>query len=260
MKIVAWAPWLVLLVAPAPLAAQTDEAATADLARLIQKGIVARMPPVYENAADWGRTVPLPDRMLLPRLRRAVVEVGDHLEVPDGTWRKFRLSVEDPDRDIRVRVPSFRRVGLMKYRVVIEADVALRGEGDVRQWRNGLELADLTGRADALLNVRAECDVSGRFEAGKGLAMNTELADLNLNLKEFTPKQVTLRRAGLTVRGDALEATGEELRDSLQALLRAVEPGVRMRANDALARGMQGGKDPVAAAELIKAVAPLLGR
>jgi hypothetical protein len=264
VKVLKYVPWLVLLLTPAPLAAQTappsDEAATADLARLIHKLIVARMPPVYENASEWGHTAPLPERLRLPRLRRTVVQVGDHMEAPDGTWRKLRLRVEDPDRDIRVAVPSFTRLAAMKYHVIVDADVALRGEADVQQWRNGLELADLTAHADVRLNVRVECDVTARLDP-KGpakLALDADITDLKLNLKEFTPKQVTFRRAGLTVQGGAVEAAGEEFKDSLQAMLRGVEPGVRDRANDAIAKALKEGKLP--AAELLKAVAPLLGR
>ncbi|HEX5272282.1 MAG TPA: hypothetical protein VFW33_17415 [Gemmataceae bacterium] len=264
MKLTTCVPWLVLLLIPAPLAAQTaappDPAATADLARLIHKLIVARLPPAYENAADWGQTVPLPERLRAPRLRRTVVQVGDHVEVPDGTWRKLRLRVEDPDRAIRVRVPSFQRVAPMRYRVVVEVDAAVRGEADVRQWRLGLELADLTARADVVLAVRAECEVAARLVPGKGLLLDPELTDLRLTLREFTPKEVTFRRAGVTLRGGAVESAGEDLRDSLQALLRAAEPGVRGRANDALARALKDGKDPLPMAELLKAVAPLLGR
>jgi hypothetical protein len=267
VKVLKSVPWLVLLLTPAPLAAQTappaEEAATADLARLIHKLIVARMPPVYENASEWGQTVPLPDRLRLPRLRRTVVQVGDRMEVPDGTWRKLRLRVEDPDRDIRVKVPSFKRVAAMKYHVVVDADVALRGEADVQQWRNGLELADLTARADVRLNVRVECDVAARLDAAKGparLVLDPEIADLKLNLIEFTPKQVTFRRAGVTIQGEAVESAGEEFKDSLQAMLRAVEPGVRSRSNDAIAKALKERKDPLPAAELLKAVAPLLGR
>jgi hypothetical protein len=264
VKVSTCVPWLLLLLVPLPVAAQTapptEQASTADLERLIHKLIVARLPGVYENAADWGQTAPLPDRLRFPRLRRTVVQVGDHLEAPDGTWRKVRLRVEDPDRDIRVGVPSFKRVAPMKYRVVIDTDAAVRGEADVRQWRNGLELADLTARADLLLNVRAECDVTARLEASKGLMLNPELTDLKLTLKEFTPRQVTFQRAGVTVGGAGVESAGEELRDWLQALLRSAEPDVRSRANDALARALKDPKQPLPAAELLKAVAPLLGR
>src|SRR5262249_8168182 len=103
-----WCPCLVLLLAPASLAAQenrpADKSAGEPLAQPIPTAIVAKLPPVFEDRSGWGHTIPLPDRVRLPRLRRTVVEVGGHMEVPDGPWRKLRLRVEQPDRDVQVRV------------------------------------------------------------------------------------------------------------------------------------------------------------
>src|SRR5688500_6098050 len=110
MRVVTWCAWLAVLAALAPLGAQAEpepperEAPAAELERLLHKAIVARLPKVYEDDSAWGQTVPLPERVRLPRLRRTVVRVGDRLEVPHGPWRKLRLWVEEPDRDLRVRV------------------------------------------------------------------------------------------------------------------------------------------------------------
>jgi hypothetical protein len=251
---------LVLLPVAFPAAARADEAADG-LARLIHKAVVAKLPPVIEDKSGWGRTVPLPERVRFPRLRRTVVQVGDHMEVPDGPWRQLRLRVEDPDRDLRVRVRDFRRLGPTTYRVVVDTDVALRTEADIQRWRNGVELADLTARADVALNVRLECDVSARLDAGRvppRLLLVPEVQDLKLNLRQFTPRQVTFRRAGVTIAGEGVEAAGEEVKDSLQAMLRAAEPDLKKRAGEGLARALKEGKDPLTAAELLRAVGPLL--
>lgn len=266
MKVVTWCSCLLLLLAPVPLLAQTAAPPPADdpaaeLGRLIHKAVVAKMPKVYEDQSGWGRTVPLPDNLRFPRLRRTVVQVGDRPEVPDGLWRKLRLRLDDPDRDLQVRVRSFKRLDATKYRVTVEADATVRAEADVQRWRNGLRLADLTARADVALGVVVECDVVARLDAGKlppALKLEPEVKDLKLNLKGFTPRQVTFRRAGLSVEGEAVEGAGEELKGALQALLREAEPAVKNRAGEALARALKEGKDPLAPAALLKAVAPLL--
>src|SRR4051794_3401866 len=101
MRIMMWCPCLVLLCAAAPLAAQPvppPEDPGAELSRLIHKAVVAKLPKVFEDDSGWGRTIPLPDHLRRPRLRRTIIDVDGHPEVPDGTWTKIRLSVEDPDR------------------------------------------------------------------------------------------------------------------------------------------------------------------
>jgi hypothetical protein len=266
MKILTCYTFLALLLAPVPLAAQTDpppsrtDAARADLARLIHKAIVAKLPPVYEQSFDWGHTAPLPERLRLPRARRTVVQVGDHLEAPDGPWRKVRLRLDDPERDLRVRVSSFKRLDTTTYRVVLETDVALRAEGEVQRWRNGLLFADLTARADLAVNVRLELDVVGRLDLGRAprLYLEPQMRDLKLNLQDFTPRQVTFRRAGVTLEGGAIEAAGAELKDSLQGMLRSLEPPLKSRAGEALARAVRERRELLPREELLKAVRPLL--
>ncbi|HKI33693.1 MAG TPA: hypothetical protein VKA46_17700 [Gemmataceae bacterium] len=266
MKFPTWCAGLALLLAPVPLAAQTppspapEEAARADLARLIHKAIVAKLPPVYEDRSGWGHTAPLPDRLRLPRARRTVVQVGDRLEAPDGPWRKVRLRMEEPERDLRVQVRSFKRLDAMTYRVVLETDAALRAEGEVQRWRNGLLLADVTGQADVVLTVRLEFDVTARIDAGRAarLFLVPEVRDLKLNLKEFMPRQVTFRRAGVTLEGEGVEAAGAEFKESLQGVLRSIEPDLKTRAGEALARAVRERRELLPAGELLKAVAPLL--
>ena len=257
MKIATWLSCLVLLFAS--VSASADEPATADLARLIHKLVVAKLPAVHEDASAWGHTAPLPERLRLPRLRRTLVQVGDHMEAPDGPWRKLRLRIEDPKHDIAIRVPTFKARDAQHYHLVIEADAAVRTEADVQLWRNGLQLSDLTARADVGLTVRVECDVAAQFETKDGprLVLQSDIQEVKLTLKDFTPKSVTFRRAGVTVEGDGVEAIGQELKESVQALLKSLEPQVKKRANEAVTKALKDAKD-LPTAELLKAVAPLL--
>jgi hypothetical protein len=261
-----WCPCLALLLLPASVSAQSaqnrpaDPIAGAPLAHLIRTAILAKLPPVFEDRSGWGRTIPVPERVRFPRLRRTVMPVGDRMEVPDGPWRKVRLRVEQPDRDVRVHIRSFHRVEATTYRVVVETDVALRGEADVQRWRNGLELADLSAGADVGLAVIVECDMAGRLDTRRlppRIVMEPKVRDVKLNLTEFTPRQVTFRRAGLTIAGGPVEALGDEVKGFIQDRLRALEPQVKERAGEALTRMIKEG-DPRKAAAVLDAAAPLM--
>ena len=71
----------------------------------------------------------------------------------------------------------------------VEADVALRSETDAQQWANGLQLANLTARADAALTVRLECDIAARLDPKKlKLALEPTVKGLKLDLQAFTLK------------------------------------------------------------------------
>jgi hypothetical protein len=261
MKLLTACIGLAVLAPVARAASPAEEAAADHLGRLIHSAIAQRIPPVFEDHSGWGRTVPPPERMRLPRLRRAAVEVDGRLEVPDGPWHRFRVRVEDPNRDVHVHVRSFQRVDVMTFRVVVEIDAAARAEADVQAWRNGLLLADLTAPADVGLAALVECDVAARLEPGRfppRVALEPQVRDLKLNLTEFTPRQVLLRRAGVAVEGEPLAAAGEQVRGPLQDRLHALEPMARTRVEDLLRRVMKAGADPSRAGAMLKAIAPLL--
>jgi hypothetical protein len=265
MKIATWYTCLVLLAAPltaqAAPAPPAEEAAADRLGQMIHTILVAKLPKKFVDESEWGQTIPLPERLRLPRARRTFVKVGDHMEVPDGVWRKVRLRLDDADRDLGVRVRSLIRQGPTTGRLTVDADVLLHADADVQRWRNGLLLADVNGRADVALGVLVECDVSIRLHTAGPLSWPTldpDIKDLHLTLKRFSPERVTLKRAGVVVEGEPVVRAGEELKGVVQAVLTAAEPKVKKRAGEALARALKGGESPLTAANLIKAAAPLL--
>jgi hypothetical protein len=240
-----------------------EENPAADLERLIHDAVAARLSKVVEDASGWGRTIPLPDpdQLRRPRARRKIIDVDGHPEVPDGTWRKVRLWLTNPDRDLRVRVKSFRRLDATKFRLEVTTDTSLRTEADVMRWRNGILLADLTARARVDLRVAVECEVSGRLDTTNfppEVQLESDLRELKVDVKEVVPTRVTLNRLGVSVGGEVLEGAGEEVRGALQGLIRQKEPELKKRAGEMLARALREGKGPVAAARMLKAAKPLL--
>jgi len=253
-----------LTLACTALAARADDPppdpkAAAELERLIHKAVVADLPKVIEDASGWGHTAPLPEKLRLKKAKRTLVKVGDRVEAPNGLWRKVRVWLDDPQRDLTVRVLGLKQLDATSYRLTAEADVALRSETDAQQWANGLLLLNVTARADAALTVRVECDIAAKLDPKKlKLALEPTVKRVSLDLREFTLKDVTFRRAGITVGGDAVTGVGEEFKGALQVFLRSAEPGAARQATEAVARTFREGKGPLTPAAVLKAAAPLL--
>jgi hypothetical protein len=230
---------LLALVLSVPAVAAAEKSTNAILAEHIKQAVVAKMPREHEDLSQWGKTIPLPPRVRFPRLRRTVINVNGRPSVPNGTWKRTKVWVNDPNRDLVLRVPEFRKVGKDTYRLRVETTVALQGTRERREWVNGISLLDVTADADAVVQIGLDVDVTVAFDLSKpldGVKINARVAQARLDLRDFH-----LRRVGPVV---ILEQgqLGEELKAILQAQLKAQEPRVKEEANRAIAVGLKDGK------------------
>lgn len=232
-----------------------------EMEQLLHKALVSQLPKVYEDRSAWGQTIPIPDRLLLPRLRRNVIPMEGRSAVPDGLWRKTRLSVDDPARDMRLSVREFKAREAKTYVMSLETDAVVRAESDVQQWLRGLLMVSLTIPAEVHLHVDTVVEVSTRLDTSRlppTLSLEPKIKDLKLSLRRFEPKRVTLQRLGLSVTGDVVERAGEEFRGALEGRLRSMEEGARKHMEETLVRSLKEKKGPLTPAALLKAAAPLL--
>ena len=71
---------IALLLLAIPAARAEDKADYSDFARFIHNLVVPLVPPQFEVKTDWGKTVPLPPNLRLPRARRTIVMVDGRPE------------------------------------------------------------------------------------------------------------------------------------------------------------------------------------
>jgi len=246
-------PWASGDEKPTP-APKTDYAA---LSKMIHKVVVAQLPKVFNGQTGWGQTTPITEGLPLMR-RRQTVQVGDHLELPHGHWRKTRAWLDDPDRDLIIKVRDLRPVGNKSYQIKLDVDVAARGETDVQQWQKGLKLVDVTAQAAGRVGIFLECDVALSLSTTfpPEVKVEPKVSNLKLELKDFELGRVDARRPGiaLALQGQAASDVGKEFRGVLQDLLRAAEPTIKDRANEAIARSLREGKGTFSATALMQAL------
>ena len=122
------------------------EAAQDGLAAYVHRAVAANVPRQYEDLSEWGATIPAPAAVRFPRLKRTVIKVGDRYEVPHGTWKRTKVWLEEPAKDLRIRVPEVRRVGKQTTRLRVEATAAVRAERERQQWVKGVRRGGSDGR------------------------------------------------------------------------------------------------------------------
>ncbi len=226
-----------------------------ELSRMIHKMVAGQFPKVYEQDTEWGKTIPDPGDLRLPRLRERV-QVGDRLELPHGLWRKLRASVNDPAKDLSVRVRSLENKDGV-YRLTLDVEAVLRGEMEVVHWQKGLRLLNLLGEGDAVVMMAVECDIKAKPDPKAPFSkvrLEPTVTDVKMSLKEFTLRQVTLRRLGPVLGGEKARSAGEMIKGLVEKQLQSLAPGMKDRFNEGITRSLADGQGTFSTVELLKAL------
>jgi hypothetical protein len=245
----------VALCAATPLAGAGDlpkKDQYADISRLLHQVVVKQVPHEFEQKFDWGKTAPLPPKLIAPRLPRKMIKVGDHMEAANGAWKRIHVKLADANKDLKIKVKDLKKLEKGAYRVVIDSEALLRCDGEWNQWKNGVLLLRVDGQADAVIASSMVCDVDVALNVQKfppELKVEPKILDLTLDLKEFN-----LNRLGGTLQGETFRQLGNDvMRDLLRELLKASEPVVKQYANEAIAQSVRENHGKFAPTEILKA-------
>jgi hypothetical protein len=242
-------------IAAATSAPADEKAKYAELSQLLQQTVVAHIPKEINDYSEWNKTIPVaPGGLRLPGAKRTVLKVGDKDEWPHGTWKRTKIWFDDPAKDIKVAVKSFRKDEGKPYQVQIEANVKLHGERERQQWTKGILLIGVTAQADAVVTVTLDCEATASFNIAKlppELQIAPKVVDTRLTLNQFQ-----LNNVGNIIQGELARELGNELKGTIQNMLHAREPQMTEFANKAIAKSLKDGKVAVSAATLLKVPMP----
>jgi hypothetical protein len=249
---------LAVLVLILPLAAPAGDppAPTKDdfseLSKLIHKMALKQVPRTHEEKFDWGKSIPIPDNLAFPNLPRTYIKVGDKKELAHGNWKRVVVKLENPDKDLKIKVKEFARMDKGGYRMVLDAEAAVRCDGEMNQWVRGLLLLKFDGKADATITASMVCDVDVKINLKKfppEVNVEPKILEMTLDLKEFNLKQL-----GGSVEGERIRQIGNDVMpDLIRGLMKASEPMIKDYANQAIAQSLKESKGKLSAAELLKA-------
>ncbi|GIW83040.1 MAG: hypothetical protein KatS3mg105_4847 [Gemmatales bacterium] len=226
-----------------------DKEPYAKLSDLIHKAIVKKAPKEFEDKSDWGKTVPPPAKVRFPRLRRVVVKVDGRDEFPHGVWNRWKIWLDDPAKDITVKVVELKKIEPSRYHVKLTATVALHAEAERNRWRNGVKLFGISVQADAKVAAEFDCDVRVAVDATSfppAVSVQPKILKSQLQLEEFD-----LNRIGV-VQGELVRELGDELKVYIETVMKLYEDEVKKRANEAIAQSLDGGKAKLPLTELLQ--------
>lgn len=222
----------------------------AQFSKLIHRVVVKHLPKEFEDASGWGQMIEVPDNLPLAVLRK-IVKVGNHLEAPHGTWRRFKGKIENPDKNLKIAVKEFRKLDEKTYRVKADVDATVMCRGEVEHWQKGLLILGLDAVADADFHAAIVCDI--------GVSVNTKKFPPELNIEpkvtELSLELIDVKvRGGPILKGENGRAMASDIKDVLRATVKASEPLVKEEANRAIAESLREGRGTISAAAILEAL------
>jgi hypothetical protein len=227
----------------------------ADFSRLIHKIVVKQLPKEFEDHSAWGQMVPLTEPVRFPNLPRTRIRIGDKEGYPNGVWRRYQARIEEPNRDLKINVREFSKLDPKHFRLVVESDVALTGDGEMQNWVKGVALGKALAQADARLALGMVFEVGVTLDTKKfppDVNVEPKLTDLRIDLTDFKLRRIANPTTNLVIEGEAAKSLGNDFKESLKSLIKNFEPEIKNRANEAIAQSLKEGKGNISAASLLK--------
>lgn len=245
---------LLLLPAFWALASAGDPAKNekyAEFSKLIHKIALKQIPNYIQDNTGWGQTMPIPPKLRFPNLR-TTIKVKDRLELPHGLWRKVKVWMNEPAKDLAIRVRDFKVDG-KTIRISLDAVVTAETEIEAEHWQRGILLWGFKGKAGPKIGVAIDCDVA--ISPGKSLLevkVEPKVTSLKVDLKDLNVREIATARLGKVAEGENAKALGNHYKDVLQDAIDYFKPTLESYANQAIAQSLKEGRGNISLTELMK--------
>ncbi len=238
-------------VVPVPVPLQAPPNQFAELSRVVQEMVVEKLPKEIDDKSNWGMTIPVPPRLPFPNLR-TYVKIGDQIVVPHGLWRKAKIWLEDPARDLTLVIKDMQKHDDKTMRVFVDTTLRLQSIGDVQHWQKGLATLGFSAQATTTVLVMLEVDVALSLDVTKfppDIQVEPKIASSKVEIREFE-----MFKPGQVLFGNSGEQLNQDIKGLMQQLVRQYEPKLKDKANEAIAQSLKDGKGKISAASLMKAL------
>jgi hypothetical protein len=224
------------------------------LSKLIRDTVLKQAPKSFEDKSAWNLSKPIPAKIRLPGLPRTLIRVGDHDELAHGSWRRVKGWMDDPEKDLSLKVTELRPLPDGKYRLSLMSTADLQVEGEFQQWLNGLMLVGIMGRATTTAQVDLDADVKLGLDIAKfppEVTVEPKVVNLKIDLKKF---ELFKPQAGGPPQPQPGGGLNDDLKNLLQQAIRSQEPKMIEEANKAIGDALRQGKGTFSAAKLYEAI------
>ena len=202
------------------------------IAQLVTPLIAEAVPREFEGEKDWGKT--------------KVVTSGVHSdgnffrfdihskknEVNDGVWKKYRVTLIEPDKNLELRIDNMHRLDSGKYALTLFVAAKVHGWARAVVYEHGVHVISLEAEGDTSIRLWVDAEVGVETVQSStfipGIELRPVVTDARLKFDDFKLTRIS------DVRGAVAKELGDLLRKELQKKLSG--PKLVDRFNHSLAK------------------------
>ena len=149
-----------IVQAPAGPALTTLTGITPELiGQLVGPIIAEAIPREFKGSKDWGKTT---------RVTSGVRSYGNFFEfnihrktseVNDGVWKKYRLTLVEPDKNLTVRIDNLRSIDSGKYALTLFVAAKVHGWARATVYESGVHVISLEAEGDTSIRLWIDAEI-----------------------------------------------------------------------------------------------------
>jgi hypothetical protein len=204
------------------------------LSELVESIVRASVPRTISNVKHWDKHEEVFAGVRV-RSSGSRVRISKRKQrVRHGFWRRYDVTLVDPERTLKVRISDVEPQGGGHWTYTVTAEARANVVTRFEHWNLGVKLLNTSSAADATLRLRADCSLQVSLErspeAGAMIVFAPEVKRVDLALPDLDVKKVG------ELRGDLASDLGDGLESVIEDLLQTQEGSIRKRANKEIAR------------------------
>jgi hypothetical protein len=187
------------------------------VAGLVSPLIAEAVPREFEGKKDWGKTKNITTGL---RSEGNFFRFDIHSkksEVNDGVWKKYRVTLVDPDKNLEVRVDNLRTLDSGRYALTLFVAAKVHGWALAVVYEHGVHVISLEAEGDTSIRLWVDADVAVETVQSStfipGVELRPVVSDAQIKFDDFKLKRIS------DVRGAVAKELGELLRKELQKQL-----------------------------------------
>jgi hypothetical protein len=200
------------------------------VAQLVTPLIAEAVPREFEGQKDWGKTKNVTTGL---RSEGNFFRFDIHSkknEVNDGVWKKYRVTLIDPDKNLELRIDNMHRLESGKYALTSFVAAKVHGWARAIVYEHGVHVISLEAEGDTAIRLWVDAEVGVETVQSStfipGLELRPVVTDARLKFDDFKLTRIS------DVRGAVAKELGDLLRKELQKKLSG--PNLVDRFNHAL--------------------------